>query len=296
MQSLSRTMPLRRDPAPSRWAYKMQRLWLTRGFRAVLRIGLPLLVVALGVGLFFASPARRDAFWGGITSAKAQMKEQPIFMVNLVSIDGASPELADAVRAKLGLKLPQSALDLDLDAIRISAENLDAVARAVVRIGASNVLQITITERQPAWVWRSDAGLILLDETGHRIAGLAERADRADLPLVAGQGADQAISEARALLQAASPFASRIRGLIRIGTRRWDLVLDRDQRILLPAENPFVAMQGLIALNAAENLLERDLLMVDLRNPQRPVLRLAPPALDALRMTHGITVWIAPKS
>ena len=29
MQSLGRAVPLRRDPAPSRWAYRMQRLWLT---------------------------------------------------------------------------------------------------------------------------------------------------------------------------------------------------------------------------------------------------------------------------
>jgi cell division protein FtsQ len=231
-----------------------------------------------------------------MTSAKDQVTERPMFMVNLMSIDGASPELADAVRAKLALKLPQSALELDLDAIRISAENLDAVARAVVRFGAGNVLQITISEREPAFVWRTSAGLMLLDGTGHRIAALAERADRADLPLIAGEGAEQSIPEAKALLQAASPMANRIRGLVRIGTRRWDLVLDRDQRILLPANNPVAAIEGLIALNTAENILARDLLSVDLRNPQRPVLRLAPAALDAFRAAHGITVPTESKS
>ena len=296
MQSLSRALPPRRDPAPSRWAYKMQRLWLTPAFRVFMRFGLPVLVVALVVGIVLASQARRDALWGVMTSAKDQVTERPMFMVNLVSIDGASPELADAVRAKLALRLPQSALELDLNAIRVSAENLDAVARAVVRLGTGNVLQITITERQPAWVWRTDAGLILLDDTGHRIAGLADRADRADLPLIAGQGADKAIPEAMALLQTASPFESRIRGLVRVGTRRWDLVLDRNQSILLPAENPVTVLNGLIALNAAENILARDLTSVDLRNPQRPVLRLAPAALDALRAAHGIKVPTESKS
>ena len=296
MQSLNRSLHPRRDPAPSRWAYKMQRLWLTPAFRVFMRFGLPVLVVALVSGIFMASQARREFLSGLMTSAKDQLSERHMFMVNLMSIDGASPELADAVRAKLALKLPQSALELDLDAIRIKAENLDAVARAVVRFGAGNVLQITITEREPAFVWRTNAGLMLLDGTGHRIAGLAERADRADLPLIAGEGADQSIPEAKALLQAAGPLESRIRGLVRIGTRRWDLVLDRDQRILLPADNPVAAVEGLIALNTAENILARDLLSVDLRNPQRPVLRLAPAALDAFRAAHGITVPTESKS
>jgi cell division protein FtsQ len=248
------------------------------------------------VGIFLASPARRESLWGMMSSAKEQVTERPMFMVNLLSIDGASPELSDAVRAKLNLHLPQSALALDLDAIRITAENFDAVARAVVRFGAGNVLQIIITERQPAWVWRTEGGLILLDDTGHRIAGLAARADRADLPLMAGEGADQATAEAQAVLQAASPLANRLRGLVRISTRRWDLVLDRDQRILLPAENPVAAVEGLMALNTAENLLARDLTTVDLRDPQRPVLRLAPAALDTLRAKQGITVPTETKS
>ncbi len=296
MQSLNRALPPRRDPAPSRWAYKMQRLWLTPAFRIFMRLGLPVLVVALALAIFMASQARRDSLWGLMTSAKEQVTERPMFMVNLVAIDGASPELADAVRAKLALRLPQSALELDLDAVRVAAENLDAVARAVVRLGVGNVLQITISERQPAWVWRTESGLILLDDTGHRIAGLAERADRADLPLIAGQGANLATPEAIALLQAARPFEDRIRGLVRISTRRWDLVLDRAQSILLPADNPVAALEALIALDDAENILARDLTAVDLRNPKRPVLRLAPPALDALRAVHGITVPTESKS
>lgn len=296
MQSLNRALPPRRDPAPSRWAYKMQRLWLTPAFRIFIRLGLPVLVVALALAIFMASQVRRDSLWGLMTSAKEQVTERPMFMVNLVAIDGASPELADAVRAKLALRLPQSALELDLDAVRVAAENLDAVARAVVRLGVGDVLQITISERQPAWVWRTESGLILLDDTGHRIAGLAERADRADLPLIAGQGANLAIPEAIALLQAARPFEDRIRGLVRISTRRWDLVLDRSQSILLPADNPVAALEALIALDDAENILARDLTAVDLRNPKRPVLRLAPPALDALRAVHGITVPTESKS
>ncbi len=290
MQSLGRALPLRRDPAPSRWAYRMHRLWLTPLFRVTMRVGMPAFFLTLALGIYLSDPVRRDSFAGVMVAAKDKVTERPMFMVNLLSIDGASPELADAVRQKLDLHLPQSSLALDLDAVRVRAEKLDAVASAVVWLGAGNVLQVGITERQPAWVWRTGQGLMLLDADGHRIAGLATRADRADLPLVAGDGADAAVHEATAILRAASPLAGRLRGLIRISDRRWDLILDRDQTILLPADGPVAAVEGLLALDKAENILARDLVAIDLRNPQRPVLRLAQAALDTLRQSQGLIV------
>jgi cell division protein FtsQ len=290
MQSLGRAIPMRRDPAPSRWAYRMQRLWLTPLFRVTMRVGMPAFFVVLAMGIYLSDATRRDNFANLATAAKEKVTERPMFMVNLLSIDGASPELADAVRSRLSLGLPQSSLTLDLDAIRDSAQGLDAVASAVVRLAAGNVLQITITERQPAWVWRTGQGLMLLDADGHRIAGIAYRGDRADLPLVAGDGADAAVVEARAILQAASPLGARIRGLVRISERRWDLVLDRDQTVSLPADGPVAAVERLIALDQAENILARDIVSVDLRNPLRPVLRLSPQALAALRQSQGLKV------
>ena len=288
MQSLGRAIPLRRDPAPSRWAYRMQRLWLTPVFRVTMRVGMPAFVVALAAGIYLSDPSRRDAFGNSYADLKTSVEQRPEFMVGLLAIDGASSALSDAVRAKVDVPLPQSRFDLDLTMIQAKAESLDAVAGAEVKIGAGGVLQIVITEREPAFVWRSDPGLMLLDASGHRIAGLAERADRADLPLIAGLGANSAVTEAAEILQALGPFAPRLRGLVRISERRWNLVLDRDQTILLPAENPIEALEGLIALNQAEDILARDLVSIDLRNEHRPVLRLAPFALEELRRAQGI--------
>ena len=289
MQSLGRALPMRRDPAPSRWAYRMQRLWLTPLFRVTMRVGLPAFVLALGVGIYLSDADRRAAFGQSYAEIKTSVEQRPEFMVGLMAIDGASPALTDAVRAKVAQKLPISRFDLDLDALQTKAESLDAVASALVKVGAGGVLQIGITEREPAFVWRSDAGLVMVDATGHRIAGLTERIDRADLPLIAGAGADLAVAEATALLQAAGPLTPRIRGLVRISERRWNLILDRDQSVLLPAGNPVGALEALIALNQAEDLLARDLTSIDLRNEHRPVLRLAPFALEELRRAQGIT-------
>jgi cell division protein FtsQ len=121
-----------------------------------------------------------------------------------------------------------------------------------------------------------------------RVARIFGRADRPDLPIIAGEGADEAVPEALELIAAAGPLAARLRGLVRMGERRWDVVLDRDQRILLPEGDAVRALERVIALDKAEQLLNRDVLAVDLRNAARPVLRLAPPALVKLREAQGL--------
>lgn len=287
MQPLS-AIPPRRDPAPSRAAYRMQRLWLTPLFRALMRVGLPAFVILLAAGIYLSSADRRAALSGGFASLRDSFQERPQFMVGLLAIDGASPALAATIRATLNLKLPQSSFDIDLDATRAQIEALDGVASADLRIAAGGILQADITERVPAVVWRGLANVELLDETGRRVRLVAARTDRADLPLVAGEGADKAVPEALQILAAAGPVMPRMRGLVRMGERRWDLVLDRGQRILLPTEAPVRALERLIALDQAEDLLERDVLAIDLRLQDRPVLRLAPYALSEMRRARGI--------
>ena len=275
--------PLRRDPAPSRAAYRMHRLWLTPVFRALLRVGLPAFVVTMSIGLYLSDDARRAALGDKVASLTRSVQERPEFMVTLMAVDGASEPLAAAIRNLVVVEFPVSSFSLDLEAMRAQIESIDAVKSAELRIRAGGILQVDVTERDPAMVWRSAQGLYLLDDTGHRIAGLTVRDARPDLALIAGAGADRAVPEALALMAAAGPIAGRVRGLVRMGERRWDLVLDRDQRIQLPEEEPVAALERVIALDQAEDILERDLTVVDMRNTQRPTLRLAGDALARLR-------------
>jgi cell division protein FtsQ len=48
------------------------------------------------------------------------------------------------------------------------------------------------------------------------------------------------------------------------------------------------ALERVIALDKAEALLARDVITVDLRNEDRPVLRLAPDAMNILRASQGV--------
>ncbi|WP_306666787.1 cell division protein FtsQ/DivIB [Rhodovulum adriaticum] len=272
-----------RDPAPSRLAYRVQRLWLTPLFRRALFRGMPLAFLVALPAVWFADDARRAAIGTEIAALRDQIVSRPEFMVGMMTIKGGSDELRADIREVLALDFPVSSFDLDLKAMRVVVQELDAVKAADLRVRPGGILEVAVQERVPAVVWRGEAGLEMLDRQGRRVAHLEQRAARPDLPLIAGKGADAAVPEALALIAAAAPLSARLRGLVRVGERRWDVVLDRGQRILLPETGALVSLERVIALDHVSDMLARDVLAVDMRNPNRPTLRLAEGAVDELK-------------
>lgn len=273
MQSLKNRAP-KADPAPSRWSWRLQRLMLTPGFRFGLRFGVPF-VLTLVVGIaFFSNPQRQQSIRDSVADARASIQERPEFMVNLLAIDGVEEKLSEDIRANLSLDLPISSFDLDLEALRLTINNLPPVADASLRIRPGGVLEVNVIPRVPVAVWRDHARLSLIDATGAHVEHISFRADRADLPLVAGEGANVHVGEALELMGVAESLESRMRGLVRVGDRRWDLVLDREQRILLPTQAPVRALERVIALDKAQDVLSRDVARVDLRLGQRPTVKM----------------------
>ncbi|MEO0938449.1 MAG: cell division protein FtsQ/DivIB [Pseudomonadota bacterium] len=273
----------RADPAPSRWAWRLERLMLTPTFRLGLRVGLPF-SLALAVGTWWLSdPVRQQAITDSIAETRAAIQERPEFMVQMMAIDGAPQPIARAIREVLPLDFPTSSFDLDLPALRATVLELPPVKDATIRVRPGGVLQIDITPRVPVAIWRTAEGLSLVDETGAFVAQLPRRSLRPDLPLIAGAGADAAVIEGLTLTVAAAPLGNRLRGLVRMGARRWDVVLDRDQRILLPEVGALQALERVIALEAADDVLSRDVARVDMRLAARPTVQMNPAATEEWR-------------
>ena len=282
MQQVSEDKP-RRDPAPSRLAFRLQRLWLTPSFRRLLSAWLPGFSALSFIVWVLASSGLQEAIRGHVAELRRSIAERPEFMVESLAVRGADAELSEDIRQALPLEFPANSFDLDLNEIKSAVEALDAVATADVHIRLGDILHVEVSERIPVVVWRRSDSIELLDAEGYRVAALAARAERADLPLIAGEGANGAVPEALGLFAAAGPLASRLRGLVRVGERRWDVVLDRGQRILLPEGLPVPALEQIVALDQARDLLGRDLISVDMRQAGLPTLRLTKQAAGERR-------------
>lgn len=273
--------------APSRLAFRLERLWLTPFVRLVVRLGLPVFVLTLGLGFWLGDAGRRADLYERYSDLKLAVQNRPEFRLERLAVSGAGAEVEGAVRALLPVSLPVSRFALDLESYRNAILRLDAVKSVALVVEPGGALQAKITERVPVILWRTASGIEMLDIEGHRVASLTRRDARPDLPLIAGVGAERAVPEALSVLAAAQPILPRARGLVRVGERRWDLVLDRDQRILLPAQNPVQAIERTLALDSAEDLLSRDFTQLDLRLAARPTIRLSAPALAAWREITG---------
>lgn len=278
-----------RDPAPSRLTYKAHRIWLTPVFRKATLLGLPVVLAISLVGWFVSDPKTRAAIAAEVAETRRSIETRPEFMVKLMAVEGASAVLADTVRKLIPVDFPISSFDLDLEAMQDRVAALDVVKSVDILIRPGGVMEVNVTEREPVLVWRRTGALELVDATGHRVATLVERSARSDLPLIAGWRANNKVEEALAILAVAAPLAPRLRGLVRVGERRWDLVLDNGPTILLPETEPVLALSQVLALDETDDLLARDVTHVDMRDPRRPTLRLPRTAATDLTPIHSIS-------
>ncbi len=270
------------DPAPSKLNYRLERLWLTRWFRDMVRIWLPLgaLIVVIYGG--YSSPAVSGWFSAQYQVARGVVAARPELRIERVEIPVGSPDLQRQILGVMDLSLPVSALDVDLKELRDLVQGLNAVKSASVRFLADGVLEVRIKERLPAVVWRNLNRLYLLDEDGVMVAEVPRRSVRSDLPLVVGEGAGAAMLEAREIFAVLAPLEGRVLGLVRMGERRWDVVLQNNV-VKLPGVDGADAARRLMALQASDDILDRDVSVIDMRNPDRLTLRLNEEAMRELR-------------
>jgi cell division protein FtsQ len=262
-------------------AYRLKRLWRRRRVRRLSLVHGPILVASIAIGLIATDPRVQDSVMSRVEAARAAVTARPEFAINRVIVEGASPAVEAEIRAALFDVTGASSLALDAAALLRRIKQLGWVSRAAVTLEAPNLLRVAIEERAAAAVWRVDGDLWLIGSDGARITALFGRDDYPTLPLIVGEGADRAVPEALSLVAQAGALKPRLRGLARVGERRWDMVLDRGQRISLPmatpgepSTGPVAALRAALALHRRTGVLDRDVAALDMRLQERPTIRL----------------------
>jgi cell division protein FtsQ len=287
----------RRGPTPPPLHYRLKRLWRRRAVRRAVTVQGPAVVLAVAAALVFSDPRVHAALGAQALALREALTARPEFAIRRVEITGASAHVEGEMRAALFDVIGASSLAVDAAALRRRMERLGWIARASVSLEAPDLLRIAAVERVPAAVWRVDGELWLIDRHGAQITALFSRDEYPALPLVAGHGAETVVPEALDVLAAAGPLRGRVRGLVRVGERRWDVVLDRDMTIRLPMARPgsgegapVAAMRQAVAMDRRDGVMSRDILGLDLRVPDRPALRLPPRAFEAMTRVRAASL------
>ncbi len=275
----------KKDAAPSKLGYRLERLWLTHWLRALVQVWMPLFALLLALYGGWQSPAVSGWVVAQYQAVRHAVAARADLRIEQVSIPVGSDDLKRQIIGIMALDLPTSVLDTDLAGLRKTVEGLAAVKSASVRF-ENGVLEVAIVERTPAMVWRNLNRIYLVDEDGVRVAEVPRRMARPDLPLMVGEGADKAMLEAREILSIVAPLGPRVLGVVRMGERRWNVVL-KEKVVMLPAEGGPDAMRRVMAMQAADNVLDVDATVIDMRDKNRVILRLNENALLALRAARA---------
>ena len=195
------------------------------------------------------------------------------FKIDDVTVTGRVRTGKDDLLTALDVNRGQSILHLDLDDIRGRVTGLEWVQD--VRIGRHlpDRVHVELIEREPFAVWQKDGRLYLIDRGGIVITAADVRSFD-HLPLVVGKGANEQAARLYDTVLTRNELKHRVEAAIRVGARRWDLRLDNGIEVRLPADDPQAAWNRLADLEADHNILTRDIEVIDLRLPDRLVVRL----------------------
>ena len=196
-----------------------------------------------------------------------------------VVIQGREKTPEPLLRAALGVTRGDKLLGFSLDAARSRIEQLAWVQSATIERRLPGTIVVTLLERRPYAVWQTAGRFVLIDRLGQVVAEQDPAKDAtafATLPLVVGPGAPAAAAALLDLLAAQPQLRARVVAAVRVGERRWNLRLNTGTDVLLPEGNEAVAMAKLMEMEASQQLLERPLQVVDLRLPDRVVVRPQP--------------------
>jgi len=235
--------------------------------RKLTAAGLLLLAAGIGIALFPARQTMTKALaWSG----------QAGFKVDDILVEGRVKTPRDQLLSALGVNRGDAIFAIDLAAARHRIETIPWVRTAAVERRLPGQIHLVITERAPIALWQSKGRYFLVDRDGQIVGDQIE--DYPDLPLTVGEGAPDHANQLVALLQAEPSLKGRVKSAMWIGDRRWNLVLDRTPdgiEVRLPEDRPEDAWHELARLEADQKLLERQVSVVDLRLPDRLVLRAA---------------------
>ena len=190
--------------------------------------------------------------------------------------------------AAVGLQRGDTLLTFDIEEAHARIAALPWVKSVRIERAFPDAIRITLVERRALALWQNAGRLQVIDDEGEVIRVADIRRFR-DLPILVGPDAAEQAKELLAMVAAQPELAGRVTAAVRVGSRRWDVRLDDRVDVRLPEDNPAAAWNSFVALQRQHKLLERDIVAVDLRLPDRFVIRLAPGAEERLRMPEKST-------
>ena len=254
--------------------------------RGAIWIGILLLVAAAAVAVLNIRHGERETLFARASTYLLQTTATLGLRVADIRVEGRTTTDRDTILEALNARPGTPLLAVDPARAKQQLESLPWVRSAVIERRFPDTIYVRLVEREPMALWQHHGKLDVIDRSGAVIG----HAPRPICQIAAGRRRGRASARQRTLTMLAREpdLAAHVTAAIRVGGRRWNLRLDNAIDVLLPADDPGAAWAGLAGLQRNRAILQRDVQAIDMRLPDRLVVRVAPePSKDTQPTKKG---------
>ena len=242
------------------------------------------------VGLLVLAPFVAGAWWwssGRAATATGEAADRVItgaaalgFAVEEILLAGREKSARASVMKAIGLRRGHPLFGFDPESVRRRLERLPWVRSATVRRMLPGSVVVELIERQPLAIWQHKGAFSLVDAEG----AVIERASLegfGGLLTVVGKDAPGHAAELIDVLAGEPEVMMRTKAAVWVAERRWNLHLENGVVVQLPEVDPASAVARLAAYERDHGVLEQGVAVLDLRLPDRLIVRTerqAPPS------------------
>ncbi|MBR1230358.1 MULTISPECIES: cell division protein FtsQ/DivIB [unclassified Bradyrhizobium] len=255
-------------------------LWLERYLPNRAGVALTVLMLLGSALLGVVKGGHVDEFVGALSDTRNALANSAGFRITEVAINGRKQLSQDEVLAIGGVNGRSSLLFLDAATVRDKLKTNPWISDAAILKLYPGRLQIDIVERTAFALWQQDGRLSVIAEDGAVLEPYMSRRF-ISLPLVVGKGAADKARDFLALLDRYPQVRSVTKAAIYVGERRWNLRLKDGLDIRLPEHDVGNALALLSKLDKEDRLFSRDIVVVDMRLPDRLTVLLSEDAAKA---------------
>jgi cell division protein FtsQ len=238
----------------------------------------PAALVVIGYGLFMLGRLPLgQAIYAAAINRVLEVTASLGLVVDNIEVSGRTTTETATIMAALAADRGTPILAVSPEQAKRQLEALPWVRSAAIERRLPDTLFVRLVERRPLAVWQHQGKQELIDHDGEVIA-VKDLGRFSKLPTVVGNDAAHHAAALLDMLAREPELASRVTAAIRVDGRRWNLRIDNSIDVLLPEEDPAEAWSRLAALERTDAVLNREIQTVDLRLPDRLVLRVNNPA------------------
>ncbi len=253
-----------------------------RGFGTLLALGLILAATAAGA----VRGGQYDLFVAEFGTVQDLAAKAMGFGIEGVTIIGAKELSEDELLAASGITTRDSLPFLDAAAIRQRIADVPMVKDVSVRKLYPSRLVVEIEEREPYALWQKDGQVHVISKEGTPIDNIVDPR-LSHKAFVVGEDANLRVPEFLKILENAGDLRDQVRAGVLIAGRRWNVKMESGLEIKLPESQPEAAFAKFAQMSRDMRILDKDLMSVDLRMPDRMVVRLSAEAAAARAETQN---------